>query len=77
MPDRYNSLYKALFDPGGGQSDILSQMELVCPQEYKKYYGKRGGALMMQYDRITLGYQAMELNFVRDVFKKVRHLEEV
>lgn len=32
---------------------------------------------MMQYDRITLGYQAMELNFVRDVFKKVRHLEEV
>ena len=31
---------QALFDPEGGQSDILSQMEPVCPQEYKKYYTK-------------------------------------
>ncbi len=52
-------------------------MEPVCPQEYKKYYSKRGGALMMQYDRTTLGCQAKELNFVRDVFEKVRHLEGV
>ena len=32
---------------------------------------------MMQYDRITLGRQAKELNFVRDVFEKVRRLEGV
>lgn len=32
---------------------------------------------MMQYDRTTLGCQAKELNFVRDVFEKVRHLEGV
>lgn len=32
---------------------------------------------MIQYDRITLGRQAKELNFVRDVFEKVRRLEGV
>lgn len=32
---------------------------------------------MVQFDRISLGRQAKELNFVRDVFEKVRRLEGV
>lgn len=50
---------------------------LYAHKDIKSIIAKGGGALMMQYDRITLGRQAKELNFVRDVFEKVRRLEGV